>query len=239
MRVIFPFFIFLAASFSAGAQLADSSDIAYGQAVLFYHQSLSPETNLYNGNEYVEYAYSIQEGTPFFDPVPFANGSVIYYQTRYENVSIAYDIVKSEVVIYDAAHLYKLVLHKNGVSSFSTSGCRFVHLTKDSAGAKDMNAGYYEVLYDGKTKVLKRQTRSVQESLAGNGLSKKFIVGSSDYFIWKDSTYHEVNSKGALFSLLGKGNELQHWLKKKKLKFSRDKDNSLAQSAIWYDTVAP
>ncbi len=222
----------------AFAQKADSNSISYNDAVTLYHQSLRPETGLYNGIEYIDYAHSIQDGTPFFDIAPFGKGSVVYYGVEYKNVSIAYDIVKGEVVIYDEPHLYKIVLHKSGVGCFTTSGYSFIHLTKDSTGAKDMNAGYYEVLYDGKTRLLKKETRSVQENLAANGLSKKYILSSADYFVWKDNTYHSVNSKAALASLFNKKKEWQQWMKKNKMKFGRDKDETLARSAAWYDAHA-
>ena len=228
-------FAVLAFGGAAAAQTASDTDESYTAAIRFYHQSLSPESGLYNGIEYIDYARTLQEGTPFFDPVPFGSGSVVYNNMLYENVSIAFDIVKEVVAIYDAAHHYKLILTSKGISRFTTSGHSFIHLTKDSAAAKDMSEGFYEILYDGETKVLKRQTRSVQERLSANGLSEKYILGSSNYFVLKDNVYHGVNNKSALLSLLQNKKELPRWMKKNKLSFSRDKDAALAQSAAWYD----
>src|SRR3954452_5902520 len=83
---------------------ADSSNyaIAIQNAISAYHQFLSPQTSLYNGSEYVDYAYTINEGTPFFEDTQFSNGTVTYDNVLYTDVPILYDEVLEEVVIKDA-----------------------------------------------------------------------------------------------------------------------------------------
>ncbi len=233
MTILFSF-VFTLLSFG---QITADERKPYNDAIQLYHQFLNPETGLYNGMEYIDYAYSVQDGTPFFGQTPFDDGSVVFKNILYENVPLAYDIVKNTVVIYDATRILKLILANKEVSSFTASGAKFVHLTKDSAAAP-LSDGYYEVLYDGKTRVLKKAMRSVQESLSTGGSSKRYIVGSADYFIKKNNTYHTVNNKAALLNLLhDKEKEVKQTLRKKRLKFNRNKDDAIIQAAAYYDTT--
>ncbi len=242
MKILYRFIAFLVAiaflSFTVTAQSKDKAGGAYAKAVEQYHESLSPETGLYNGIEYIDYAYTIQEGSPFFGLTPFDSGSVVYENMLYRNVLLAFDIVKSNVVIYDASRLHKIVLNSRNVNDFVASGHQFTHLTKDSANAADMTAGFYEVLYDGPSRVLKKEKRTVQESLSTPTFSKRYVTYASDFYIRKGNTYHSINSKAALFSLFkDKQKEVQKQLKKKKLKFKRDKNRTLAEAAAYYDML--
>src|SRR6478609_1756279 len=100
---------------------ADSSNytIAIQNAISAYHQYLSPQTSLYNGSEYVDYAYTINEGTPFFEDTQFSNGTVEYDNVWYSNVYIFYDEVLEEVVIKDAYSRGKIILNTEKVTGFN------------------------------------------------------------------------------------------------------------------------
>ncbi len=219
------------------AQPKSDESKSYADAIQFYHQFLHPETGLYSGRQYNDYSNTIQEGSPFFDPFPYRNGSVVYHNMLYENVPIAYDIITESVVIYDAQQLYKLILTSNEVSRFVTSGHTFIHITRDSAAAKELRTGFYELLYAGKTRVLKREKRTLQEVVpSSSGSVKRYVTRSVDYYMRKDNEYHTVNTKDALFSLFKKDKkEIKQLLRKKKIKFRLDKDEALAQAAAYYD----
>lgn len=219
------------------AQSTNDESQPYVNAVQRYHQFLYPESSLYSGRQYNDYAYTIQEGSPFFDAVPFQNGSVVFQNMLYKNVPIAYDIVTESIVIYDAQHTYKLILASPKVSRFITSGHVFINITKDSAEARQLRIGYYELLYAGKTRVLKKDRRTVQESLSSAGV-KRYIDRSVDYYVRKDNEYHNVNTKEALFSLFkNERKQMKQLLRKKKLKFRHNKDEAIAQAAEYYDEL--
>src|SRR5690242_15341898 len=86
----------LANTLHAQNSTADTSNniIAVSNAINVYHQYLFPETNLYNGIEYVDYAYTISEGIPFFETTQFVMGAVEYDSMLYQNVPLLYDEVK-------------------------------------------------------------------------------------------------------------------------------------------------
>ena len=220
------------------AQGIDSLPNHYGTALSVYHSLLSPETGLYKGNEYLDYRSTLAQGSPFFDLVPFNAGSVVYHDIFYRDVFIAYDVVADEVVIYDALHRYMISLIKNEVSRFTTSGFSFVQITKDSVGAARMRSGFYEIIYEGNVRVLKKETRSVQERSPAPGSVERFTTGSADYFIKKKGVYYSANNKSSFLSAVkDKEKELKAFIRKKRLKFRKNSDADLAIAAAYYDAI--
>src|SRR5882757_4954657 len=72
---------------------------AYSNVLQVYHQYLTPETGLYRGSEYVQYAYTFKTGHPYFDDIHMQKGSVFYAGILYENLKLFYDLIREEVVI--------------------------------------------------------------------------------------------------------------------------------------------
>ena len=77
-------------SFNTFGQTAEIDSITYikgiNNAVAFYQQFIDPPTGLYNGSEYVDYANSIKDGTPYFMSTNFNPGSIVYDGVLYENI---------------------------------------------------------------------------------------------------------------------------------------------------------
>src|SRR4051794_30474513 len=145
---------------SAQTITTDSSNytIAIQNALSAYHQYLSPQTSLYNGAEYVDYAYSINEGTPFFETSQSTIGSVKYDGVLYQDVPILYDEVLGEVLIQDAYGRGKVILNTEKVTAFNLLNHHFVKLSPDSTGKSPIRPGFYDLLYEGNNSLYKRQT---------------------------------------------------------------------------------
>src|SRR5947199_377464 len=106
---------------SAQTNTRDTSNyaIAVQNALSAYHQYLSPQTSLYNGAEYVDYAYTLTEGIPFFETSQFKIGSVKYDGVLYQNVPILYDELLGGVVIQDVYGRGKIILNTEKVTEFN------------------------------------------------------------------------------------------------------------------------
>ncbi len=135
---------------------------AYSAALQFYHQWLRPETGLYNGSQYVDYAYTIKAGHPFFGDDHgddhgedhMQKGSVFYDGVLYGDIGILYDLVNEQVVIDDPYHTYKIFLINGRLDRFTirdhltARDHLFIQLT-DSVGSSAPRPGFYEQLYGG------------------------------------------------------------------------------------------
>jgi hypothetical protein len=246
MRSMLPFkFILLPAAFIctcktfAQDNTPDSTHlVAKENAISLYHRLVYPETNLYNGIEYVDYAYTLNEGSPYFITSGFVNGAVTYNGISYTGVPILYDGVKEEVVIPDPSGKNKIRLHTEKVSGFDLSNLHFTKLTADSLNRSVIRTGFYEVLYNGKISLYKKQTKKILENITISQGLRRTIDEQSGYFIRKNNHYFTVNDKRSLLnSLKDEKKEIQQFMKKNKLKMRKEKELSLIRIAAYYDEI--
>ncbi|TKK66909.1 hypothetical protein FC093_15520 [Ilyomonas limi] len=219
---------------------ADTSNtaIAIRNAINNYHQQLFPETNLYNGIEYVDYAYTINEGLPFFETSQFSTGTVEYDNMLYHNIPLLYDEVKEAVVIIDASGTNKIQLNNEKVAGFSLLNHHFVKLVQDSLGKSPIRNGFYDVLYKGNMSVYKKQTKKVLESITLTEGIRRRIDEQNEYFIKSGSTFFVINSKHDVLDITKDNKkEMQQYIRKNKLNFRRAKEMSLIKIAAYYDQL--
>lgn len=209
------------------------------EAISFYHEYVKNESGLYNGSQYVVYAQTIQEGIPFFETPNPTKGSVVYYGILYENVPLLYDILKGQLITLIPVSNYLINLNAERVTSFEILNHNFTRLERDSVN-KTIKTGFYEILYDGKTTVYKKQTKVVGEDLSQAKL-RNFIVESNSFYIKKANTFYAVSNKSSLLAIFKeRKKEIQEFIRKNKLSVRKDtdKDNSLPKIAAFYDEIS-
>src|SRR5271154_5846993 len=89
----------------------DSSFLAKAneKAVEIYTQSIGSQANLYNGVEYRGYAENRSDkGHAYFINNDWADGTIDYDGSRYENVPLMYDLVTDKVILEQPYNLFKL-----------------------------------------------------------------------------------------------------------------------------------
>lgn len=203
-----------------------------------HNSYIDKESGLYNGRQYVVYAHTISEGTPFLIASnEMDNGSIEYDGILYENVPLRYDILKNMIVTRVPATNYLVQLNNEKTTAFSIENRHFKKLEKDTA-YNTLKAGFYEILYDGKCKAYKKQLKTLGEDLSGSKL-RTFIIDATDYYLQKDNRYIVINNRKALLAAFrDKKKDIQSFLKKNKLNFRDDKDGVLAKTAAYYDQLS-
>ncbi|WP_153799802.1 hypothetical protein [Foetidibacter luteolus] len=222
----------------AAQQPTDSLETVAGveHAIQLYHDFLSPETSLYNGIEYVDYAHLLKEGHPFFDASAFAKGSLVYNGIMYNDVELLYDVVKDEAILHAPGYIAKMQLLKERVSSFSIGSRHFVRHVQDSLHASPPT-GFYNVLYDNGIQLYQKKIKTVQENISTNQL-ERYIAETTGYFLKKGNAWYAVNSKGAVLSALkDKKKELQQLIKQQNLDIRHNKEEALKQIVAYYNSI--
>lgn len=235
-------FFFLPMSLSSFGQAPEADSINYTMAVqnakAVYWKFISPSSGLFNGPEYVDYSFSIKEGHPFFQTADFRNGSVVYDGVLYENIPIVYDVSKDLVVINDPFKVYKLSLINERVAEFNIEKYHFVRLVNDLTTNDAIKTGYYQVLYSGSTIVYEREEKKLKEETSLTEGLKRFIVTGHSYYINKDKKIYSIGSKKSMLSLFkDKKSEIQQYMRKNKLNYKKDRENTLASVAAYYDQL--
>ncbi|MDP4147836.1 MAG: hypothetical protein Q8927_07645 [Bacteroidota bacterium] len=221
------------------AQTPDKDSLAiltgYAAAITFYHHSLMPETRLFRGGEYAEYAYAIHIGHPFFDIDHMQKGSVYYDGLHYDDILLIYDLVRGQVVINDPYNAYKISLLNDRLDTFTIGSHLFIHL-RDSANGP--GPGFYELLYEGKkVRMLKREWKTIQEDpSATTADSKEYINHSVSYYLRIANRNYIVNSKRSLLrAMKDKRAAVRKFIRGLGPDLQTDKDQVFARAAAWYD----
>ena len=243
VKIFFLFTLFILHKAYAQSNFPDTSRqvTSIQKAIKIYHQSLSPETNLYNGSEYtydLYYPFTINEGDPFFQTKQFDTGTVFYNNVMYERVPLLYDLVHEELLTKDPSAINIIRLNSERIQWFIMLGHTFIRLIKDSTSAHYTNTGFYELLYKGNTFLYKKITKTLKENSASFQGVNVYIAESNEYFIMKDKQYYRVDTKKSLLKILSsKKNEISQFIRKNKLNIKRNKDDSFVKIVAYYDRL--
>jgi hypothetical protein len=213
------------------------TDSGYANALTLYHNFLTPESGLYKGNEYADYAHLLRDGHPFYGEGKLKTGTISYHGIRYRDVPILYDLVYDQVVIFDYYHIFKIILTGQLIDRFTIGDHSFIRLT-DSISPGMPKVGFYEELYAGRITLLKKETKQIQEDLNNGDHAQRFIEGTdSSYFLRMGNIYYPVNhNKSLLATLKDKKKELRHFIRSNNLSMRKDRENTLIKVAAWYDS---
>jgi hypothetical protein len=220
-------------------QLADSSLSVKNITKLpvqQYREATDISQNLYNGRIY--YVYDArQDEHQFFESRKWIKGSLYYDGQSYDSVQMLYDIVRDEVVI---KHFNgdNLLIQPAKVRYFSLLGHRYERMTSGIEIEPGMRTGFYDLLYNGKTKAIVRRTKQRQEKIVDKRVITLFPQ-KDFYFIFKDGHYHQVHSKKAVFALFPENQKvLKRAFRDSKIRFRKDRENAIARIVALNDQLA-
>jgi hypothetical protein len=235
-------FIILMIGMEANAQTAKEDSLLYQTAITntisFYKNQLGDQSSLFNGSRYSTNGFIFRTGSPYFLTDSFSRGSVMYDGILFDSLSLLYEDLRELLISKNDNYLLQLVNQR--ISSFTISDHSFIRLTADSSNSGIPKTGFYEVLYNGRSQVLKKTYKTIIEepSAYENTVIRHIDVGYN-YYIKIGNVYKRVKSDGELIDLLmGHQKEIQKFIKKNKLKFRKDKDNVLTRVAGYYDQIS-
>jgi len=198
-----------------------------------YSNYIQGQARLFNGVEYTEYLARNDE-FPFFLSDDWIFGDVLYDDEWYENVPLEYDIRIDQVVTEHMLNGAKIQLIADKVDRFVISGHTIVRLygTKTNGIA----TGFYDMLYDGPTKVYVRREKNLQESIESQVIVARFEEKNHIYMV-KDGVFYPVKKKGSVLDVLkDRKSEVKSFMSKNKIRFKKDREQAIVRAAKFYDT---
>jgi hypothetical protein len=202
---------------------------ATSHAVKFYTNAIQGQAQLYNGSDYAEYR-SLQDEHPYFGTDDWVYGTVFYDGYLYENVPLLYDISTDQLLTetYYSSSIMKLI--KDKITYFTLPGKKFVNQPDTT-----ISPGFYELLYDGKTKVYARHSKLLQETLSSQEIIHSFDE-KTRYYIYKNNIYIHVKSKGSVLDVFGdRKREVSQYINKSKIRFRKNREQYITRLAEFYD----
>ena len=207
---------------------------AVDNAIAFYHNTIKEQNGLLNGRMNVPYAFPFEGGNPFFGTEKFINGDVNYDGLLYRNVPLLFDQLSNYLIMLTRQGRLELIDEK--IESFNISGHQFFRFINDSSN--NLSTGFYEQLYDGKSRVILKVKKVIREDLMSGTGVVRYIDQKDYYYIKKDSSYYAVKSKKDVYKIFAlHKQQLQQLVKKNNLNFKKDMANSIVQVAGYYDQL--
>ena len=227
-------------SHTLSAQSQQEDSIFYQSAlthtISVYFDQLGDQSRLFNGSLYAGIDLTFQKGSPYFLTDKASSGSVVYDSIFYPNLAVFYEDYRQYLVVID--HAFQLQLINEKVSSFNIGDHHFEYEFTGGLNNGIPLSGFYEVLYNGRSRLLKHTTKKIREVLSTSDL-RRYMDEFNDYYIRGRSGYVVVNSKRELFNFMpDHKKEIQRFMRKNNLDFKNDKDNTLSQVAAYYDQIA-
>lgn len=209
--------------------------IAAQNTAAIYEDFISIHSGLINGSEYSEPPLN-DERFPFYKQVDWMSGEVTYNNERYTDVSMMYDLLSDNLIAENPVNGQEIQLVKARVSAFTLDGDRFVNIrSQHLAGLPE--EGFYQLLYDGKSTVMVKHLKIFEEKIEDR-LVVFYYKEKRRIYVRIGDSYVKVSRKGDLLKLFGeKKDEVRSYMRKNKVKISRQNPSSFSALVAYYDTL--
>jgi hypothetical protein len=241
LSAVFPL-IFLLSGNTVHAQSLQQDSIFYQTAlantISIYYKQLGDQSQLLNGSHYASMGYNFRTGSAYFLSDSFNSGSLVYDGILFDSLSLLYEDLRQLLVAKRESYLLQFINQR--ISSFIISGHHFIRLVADSTNKGLDKTGFYEILYPGgHIDLLKETAKNIIEVPSAYEGILRYINASNSYYFKRDNAYVQIRSKKELFEFFGdRRKDLQRFIKKSRLNFRKDKENTLIQAAGFFDQIS-
>ena len=221
----------------------DSAVLQYSitQITSKFYKAIGEQSRLYNGHEYLPYDPQIKTNALFpYDEKSWEPGEVTYDGIVYKNVPMMYDVYKDIVVVllYNKFSMFNLL--SNRVHNFSFSNHYFIRIDADQINNEEagLTTGFYDLLYEGKTWLLAKRKKTIQNSSNAIAGTETNFIASNEYYLKKGNVYYKIGSKSSVLKIFkDKKRELQQYLKQNSINYSENTEDAMIKMASYYDQL--
>jgi hypothetical protein len=202
-----------------------------------YYQSTKDHSNLYNGKEYIAFKKNMPEvGTLFFQSDDWMEGHVFYDGELYENVSMRFDLLREKVVVEHKNH-GEIELISEKIKYVGIAGHTFLWASNNSE-TKSLSPGFYDLIYDGTTKVFVRRLKVAEERIETQVSMILTFKEKNTISVLKNGKYYEVGNKSSALKIFGdQKSALKKFMSKNNIRYRANREDALVKMAGQYDQL--
>ncbi|UCH13201.1 MAG: hypothetical protein JSV22_08795 [Bacteroidales bacterium] len=189
---------------------------------------------LVNGKLYTDY-YPGLKGHQYMFLKVWEKGLVYFRDDVQEELLINYDIVGDKLLFnkFYSGGTYIIELNINDIEGFTISGHKFIKLTI-SEGSQETNA-YYEVLYDGKVKLLLKWEKYISKASDSN---KDISYLQKTFYIKNNTKLVKINKRKSIISSLSdQARNIENYIKQNKFYVRTAEPEDFIELMIYYDSL--
>lgn len=228
--------VFFLPGFSQNTTDTSFRQKAINNTVGFYRASIGLQAPIYNAPIYEGFPWSFSSGHQFYHSDSVYMGSLNYDGLEYNNISMHYDLINDELIILHP-NGFRLELIKQNVNSFVINDEKFIRLKQVLFPGSLDSISYYHQLFSSRSiSFLAKRVKTIQET-AGRQSVERAVFSKNFYYILKDGVYYSIKNKKSLLEVLkDKKQEVQQFIKHKKLRFKQFEQDAL-QTVSYYDQL--
>lgn len=202
----------------------------------FYRTSIGMQASIYNAPIYEGFPWPFIAGHQFYHSDSVYVGSVNYDGLDYHNISMHYDLIHDELIIRHP-NGFRIELIKNNVNSFVINNEKFIKLREVLfPGSLDSISYYHQLFSSPNISMLAKRVKKIQET-AGRQSVERTVFSKNFYYILKNGVYYPIKNKKTLLEVLkDKKQEVQQFIKNKKLRF-KEFEQAAVQTVSYYDQL--
>jgi hypothetical protein len=192
--------------------------------------------HLYNGSLY--YVYDAKsEDHQFYLSRDWIKGDLVYDGQFYPGMLMKYDIFKDLLVIRHYEGEGHVSLQNDRVSSFNLQNHQFRRFEAGKEVSAGMRTTFYDLLYDGKSKVLARHLKERITKIDNMTVVAHFF-DQDLYYLQRNGSYMPVRSKKSVLNLFyDRKKELKRYLRVNHIRFNEDRAGAITKTAMHYDEL--
>jgi hypothetical protein len=131
----------------------------------------------------------------------------------------------------------RIQLLNERITQFMLFDDKFIRIVRDTENTVLVRTGFYDLLYEGKVSLLKKEEKIVRDDVT-TGELLRFIDIHDYYYIKRNNSYYNINNKKNLFSIFkDRKKDIRQYIRKNKLSYRKDRDNMLAKATAYYDQL--
>jgi hypothetical protein len=207
-----------------------------------FKDAIGEQSALYNGPEYYFYDPKKVHGSPYFMENTVSTGDIMYDGVEFRHVVLFYDLYKDEIVTALPDNISYFSLFPERVQNFDLLNHHFIKINTSGPGIDaGIKSGYYDELYPGRSEVLERITKTVEEITSSTGTLEAFSTFSSateNFFVKKGNVYYPANGEAAALDVFKDKKKLvKNYIRANKIRFRKGVGQALTSIAAYYDSL--
>ena len=203
---------------------------------------------LYRGHQAYEYIF-LFNGTYFWTSTVYQPGTVVFNGKQYRDIELNIDAARQDLIVRIGKGVSNKVLEREFVQECTIGGRRFLHL--QYIYGETAPFGFWEVVYDGKTKVLRRVIKRLEQDVDGSkrdethyegvyrdNLYQTFIYTATYCYLQEDGTILPVRRRRDVFRLVDKSHrrELRRYIHEQESNGQLPFDRFCAEAARYMES---
>jgi hypothetical protein len=220
------------------AQNLHPDSLLYGQVATqtidYFNTAIANESEIYNGAVYEVYPPANKGSFYFQDKNHFVPGLIRYNGNWYKNILLLYDVYNDIMVSTLNNNLF--ILNTDKISDVYLLNHHFIHI--NGQGQDNLPPGFYDVIYNGKSQVLTKRIKIINDHVTGQQVLETFYEDKSTTYIKKGDKYYLADSRRTFLDTFNdQKKNLNRYMKDNKIDYKKDKEGDAAKLAAYYDSI--